>query len=185
MSNIRYILRLDTQNVGAFEIIRQTGIPRSILRTYLTDFKRSGLTFEEINELTDKDLADLFHRPSDKPVNPRLQTLLNLFPAIEKELKRKGVTRKLLWEEYIKKYPDGYEYTRFNRYFAQWVNKPIPILHKEHKPGDKLYIDCAGRKVSITDIQPKEVKDVEVLVAILGASQFTFVEAVMSQQKED
>src|SRR5579863_143438 len=103
MSNIRYILRLHTQNVGAFEIIRQTGVPRSTLRTYLNDFKRSGLTFEEINELTDKDLADLFLKPDDKPVNPRLQILLNLFPAMEKELKGRGVTRKLLWEEYIKK----------------------------------------------------------------------------------
>ena len=185
MSNIRHILRLHTQNVGFFEIINQTGIPRMILRKHINDFEKSGLSFEEINELTDKDLEELFLKPEEKPMDIRQQTLLNLFPTMEKELKRKGVTRKILWENYTKNNPDGYTYGRFLQLFSKWKSRPTPTLHKEHKAGDKMYIDFAGQKLSIIEEQTGAVKNIEVFVAILGASQLTYVEAVMSQQKED
>jgi transposase len=185
MSNIRYILRLHTQNVGFFDIIKQTGIYRATLRKHINDFKKSGLTFEEINELTDKDLEDLFQKPEERPIDATLKTLLGLFPEMAKELKRKGVNRMTLWQEYKKKYPDGYGYSRFNRYFKKWKDQPSPILHKEHKPGDKLYIDFAGDRLWLTNPQSGISQYVEIFVAILGASQLTYVEAIMSQQKED
>ena len=185
MSNIRHILRLHTQNVGFYEIIRQTGILRTTLRKYINDFKASGLTFEDINELTDKDLEELFQKPQEKPIDLMLQALLEMFPAMEKELKRKGVTRMVLWQEYINKHPDGYGYSRFNRYFNRWKDQVRPIMHKEHIAGDKMYIDFAGKRLSIVDSATGAEKNVEVFVAILGASQLTYVEAVMTQKKED
>ena len=178
MSNIRHILRLYTQKIAFFEIIKQTGILRATLRKYINDFKKSGLKFEEINELSDKDLEELFLKPEEKPTDIRLQKLLSLFPAMDKELKRKGMTRKILWEEYIKNHSDGYGNCRFNQLFAKWKSSPVPIMHKEHKAGDKLYIDFAGQKLSIIDEPTGTVRDVEVFVAILGASQLTYVEAV-------
>jgi hypothetical protein len=54
-----------------------------------------------------------------------------------------------------------------------------------HKAGDKLYVDFAGEKLNYTDKDTGEVIAVEVFVAILGVSQLSYVEAVMSQQKED
>ncbi len=185
MSNIRHILRLHTQKIAFFEIIKQTGILRTTLRKCITDFKKSGLSFEDINELSDKDLEELFLKPEEKPVDIMLQKLLGLFPAMEKELRRTGVTRMTLWEEYIKKYPDGYGYSRFNRYFKKWTSRIKPTMHQEHKAGDKLFIDFAGQKLTITDEKTGESIDVEVFVAILGASQLTYVEAVMTQKKED
>lgn len=185
MSNIRHILRLHTQGVGFFEIIKQTEIPRIVLRKHIDDFNKSELSFEEINELTDKDLQELFPKPEEKTIDLKQQTLLNLFPPMEKALKRKGMTRKILWENYIKIHPDGYTYGRFIQLFAKWRSRPTPIMHKEHKAGDKLYIDFAGQKLSIIDAETGVSKSVEVFVAILGASQLTYVEAVLSQQKED
>src|SRR6185312_3507486 len=185
MSNIRHILRLHTQGIGNFDIMKETGIPRSILRKHIKDFKRSGLSFQEINELNDKDLEELFPKPEGRPIDIRQQKLLNLFPAMERELKRKGVTRKVLWEEYIKNNPDGYGQVRFCQLFAIWKSRPVPIMHKEHIAGDKMYIDFAGQKLIITDELTGETRNVEVFVAILGASQLTYVEAVMSQKKED
>lgn len=58
-------------------------------------------------------------------------------------------------------------------------------MHVEHKAGDKMFVDFAGEKLSITNEQSGEIKEVEVFIAILGASQLTYVEAVMTQQKED
>jgi transposase len=143
------------------------------------------LSFSEIDELSDEDLTELFIKQEDVQLSEKVQTLHKLFPSIDKELKRKGVTRKLLWEEYKRKLPDGVCRSQFNMYFSLWKSRIIPSMRKEHKAGDKLFIDFAGEKLSFTDSQTGESVPVEVFVAILGASQLTFVQAVMSQKKED
>jgi transposase len=185
MIKIRLILRLHSQGYSKLQIAGQAGIARNTLKKYIKEFISSGLSFEEINELSDKELEDLFVKPEDRPLNERLQTLFNLFPAIDKELKKKGVTRYLLWEEYKRNYPEGVGKSQFKHYFSQWKAQVNPTMHMEHKAGDKLYVDFAGDKLTIIDRQTGEIKPVEVFVAILGASQLTYVEAVMSQQKED
>jgi transposase len=185
MSKIRQILRLHSQGRSKLLIAKQTGVSRNTLKKYIREFEQSGLSFGEVNELGDKDLEDLFIKPEEQPIIPKLQTLFNLFPAMDKELKRKGVTRLLLWEEYKLKHPDGYSKSQFKHYFAQWKAQVNPSMHIEHKAGDKLYVDFAGHKLNIIDKQTGEVQPVEVFVAILGASQLTYVEAVMTQQKED
>lgn len=185
MIKIRQILRLQSQGCSKLQIAAQTGIARNTLKKYIREFIASGLSFDEINELSDKELEDLFVKPEDRPLNERLQILFSLFPAIDKELKKKGVTRFLLWEEYKRAYPDGVGKSQFKHYFSQWKAQVNPTMHMEHKAGDKLYVDFAGDKLSIVDQQTGELKPVEVFVAILGASQLTYVEAVMTQQKED
>lgn len=185
MSNIRHILRLHTQNQTMSEIIVQTGIARNTLKKHIKEFKESELKFSEINDLSDKDLEELFVKPDENPVNEKLKILFTLFPTMDKELKRKGVTRMLLWEEYKLKYPDGVGRSQFNRHFQHWKSRITPIMRKEHKAGDKLYIDFAGEKLNFFDKESKETTSVEIFVAILGASQLTYVEAVTSQQKED
>jgi transposase len=185
MIKIRQIIRLQSQGYSKLAIAAQTGIARNTLKKYIKEFIASGLTFDEINELSDKELEDLFVKPEDKPLNERLQTMFSLFPAIDKELKKKGVTRQLLWEAYKQDHPDGVGKSQFKHYFAQWKAQVNPVMHMEHKAGDKLYVDFAGDKLDITDPQTGEIKPVEVFVAILGASQLTYVEAVITQQKED
>ena len=185
MSKIRQILQLHSQGRSKLQIATQTGISRNTLKKYLKQFTESKLTVEEISELSDKDLEDLFVKPEERPVNDKLQTLFNLFPSIDKELKKKGVTRQILWEQYKATYPDGFGISQFKHYFAQWKAQVNPVMRMEHKAGDKLYVDFAGDKLSIVDPTTGEIQEVEVFVAILGASQLTYVEAVTSQQKED
>jgi transposase len=185
MSNIRHILRLHTQNQTMSEIMVQTGIPHKTLKKHINDFKASRLSFEDINELTDKDLEELFVKPEESLTSEKLKTLYALFPVIDKELKRKGVTSMLLFEEYKSKYPEGVGKSQFRWHFSQWKSRVSPSMRKEHKAGDKLYIDFAGEKLTLIDKQTNDKKQAEVFVAILGASQLTYVEAVMSQQKED
>lgn len=185
MNKIRQVLRLHTQGYSKLKIAAQTGVARNTLKKYIKAFTASGLRFEEVNTLSDKDLEDLFVKPEEKPLNNKQQTLFSLFPAIDKELKKKGVTRYLLWEQYHKDHPDGYGLSQFKHYYAQWKAQVNPVMRMEHKAGDKLYVDFAGDRLSITDAGTGEVKEVEVFVAILGASQLTYIEAVMTQQKED
>jgi transposase len=166
------------------EIIVQTGIHRSILKRIIREFKDSKLSFEDIDELDDSDLEDLFKMPEEN-IGERLKTLYSLFPGIDKDLRRKGVTKRLVWEEYRKVHPEGVMYSAFNFHFSQWKARTIPVMRMNHKAGDKMYIDFAGHKLSITDPVNGKIKLVEVFVAILGASQLTYVEAVRSQKKED
>src|ERR1700733_14263834 len=185
MIKIRQILRLHTQGHSKLKIAMQTGVARNTLKKYLAAFAASGLSFEQINVLSDKDLEDMFVKPEDKPLSEKLQTLFNLFPGIDKELKKKGVTRQMLWEQYRQGNPNGLGLSQFKQYYAQWKAQVNPTMHMEHKAGDKMYIDFAGEKLHYTDPQNGQLQAVEVFVGILGASQLTYVEGVMTQQKED
>lgn len=185
MSKIRQILQLHHLGRSKLAIAEQSGISRNTLKKYLKQFSESKLTFEEISELSDKDLEELFVKPSEKPTSEKLQTLFNLFPTIDKELKKKGMTRQLLWEQYKAAHPNGFGVSQFKHYYTQWKAQVNPVMRMEHKAGDKLYVDFAGDKLSVVDPTTGEIKDIEVFVAILGASQLTYVEAVMSQGKED
>ena len=80
MSKIRQILRLYSQGRSKLLIAQQTSVSRNTLKKYLKEFELSGLSFNEVNELGDKDLEDLFIKPEERPVTPKLQTLCSLFP---------------------------------------------------------------------------------------------------------
>jgi transposase len=185
MINVRHILRLHSQGYSKLTIAMQTGVARNTLKKYLAAFAATGLTFGQISVLSDKDLEDMFVKPQDKPLSEKLQTLFSLFPAIDKALKKKGVTRQMLWAEYRQTHPGGLGLSQFKQYYAQWKAQVNPTMHMEHKAGDKLYIDFAGEKLHFTDPRNGQAQPVEVFVGILGASQLTYVEGVMTQQKED
>lgn len=185
MSKIRHLLQLYIQGRSKKLISDQTGIARNTLKKYIKDFVDSGLTLEILNRLSDKELEDLLIKPEVKPINTRLTTLLSLFPKYEKELKKKGVTRDHLWREYKVQYPDGLGRSQFNHYYSLWKKQVSPTMRMEHKAGDKMYVDFVGDRLQLVDEHTGEIRNVEVFVAILGASQLTYVEAVMTQQKED
>jgi len=136
--------------------------------------------------MTDQQLNELFGKPPTlKEPSKRHEDLQAFFPYLDKALRRKGVTRERLWKEYMEKHPDGYRYVRFCVLYNQWQRKVNPVMHMVHKAGDKLFIDFAGKKLEIVDEHTGEIQEVEVFVATLGASQLTYVEACMSQKRED
>lgn len=185
MSTVRQILRLLARKKSMQAIIEMTDVSRNTLRKYQARFHESGLSIEELLNLSDKDLHNRFQRAPEQAPNARIQDLYALMPRFEKELKRRGVTRELLWHEYRQKHPDGFERSQFKRHISIWLKQAQPVMHIEHKAGDKMYVDFTGGKLSVTDPANGVVRDVEVFVAILGASQLIYVEAVDSQNKAD
>lgn len=187
MSKIRQILRLHSQGNSKLAIYRITGVSRNTLKKYLLDYDKLNLDIDEIKKLTDHDLDELFStfKSQQQKFTPKAIVLLDLFPEIDKQLKRKGITRQYLWEQYRNQYPDGLSLSQFSYYYALWKQQVNPLMHMDHKAGDKLYVDYAGEKLHIVDPLTGEQKPVEVFVAILGCSQLTYVEASYSQQKED
>ena len=144
------------------------------------------MDFEDVVSLEDFRLSELFSL-EPKPVvhDSRYAVLEPLLPSYCKRLRHKGMSRRKLYKEYISEYPDGYSLASFDRFIQRHVGMSNPVMHLEHKAGDKLFIDFAGDKLSIVDVDSGEIIPVEVFVAILPCSQLTYVEAVMSQKKED
>src|SRR6478609_7413666 len=93
MTRIRHALRLLDQGRSKRLIAEQTGTSRNTLKIYFQAFAASGLSFQELDTLSDKDLEDLFIKPTVEPPNDRATELFKLFPDIDKSLKRKGITR--------------------------------------------------------------------------------------------
>ena len=89
-----------------------------------------------------------------------------------------------MWDEYILLNPDGYRSSQFCYHYKIWGKRVNPVMHMNHKAGDKMYVDYAGKTLSIVDKDTGEIKEVQFFAAILGASQYTYTEAFMSQQKK-
>lgn len=185
MQKLRHLLRLHSQGKSTKAIASLLGMSRTTVKKYLSRFKESGMENEQVLGLSDKDLSDLLQEKEPPVVNDRLATLEKLLPTYCKRLKRKGVTREMLYREYKERHPEGYSRSRFCDYLNQYQSTSNVVMHLEHKAGDKLFINFAGRKLSIVDKHTSEVIPVEVFVAILPCSQLTYVEAVATQKKED
>ncbi len=184
MKQIRQIYRLYTQGVSKVQISQRLLISRNTVKKYLEMFKRQRLTYDDIKALSDSDLGN-FLSTKEEQILVKLVQLQALFPYFERELKKVGVTKILLWQEYKQKYPDGYQSSQFCHYYNEWKRSSAVVMHFEHKAGDKMFIDFTGKKLPITDTETGEIQDCEVFVAVLGSSQYTYIEVCRSQKKED
>jgi transposase len=187
MKKIREILRLKEEfHLSLRKISRAMKLSRPVITDYLERCKLHGLTYQRVLSMPDDELEALLRNDvSNTSEDKRYSALAGQFEYFTRELTRVGVTRQLLWEEYRGKNPEGYGYSQFCYHYQSWKTGQEISMHMEHKVGDKMFVDFAGEKLSIVDRLTGEITPVEVFVAILGASQLTYVEATMSQKKQD
>ena len=188
MSKLKQIIRLHCQGSGSKSISAATGVSRRTVKEYIKKFVALRLTFEEVEALEDVKLHALFFasKTSSKvPDEGRLQRLRGMLPELQRMNRTKGMTLDRLWKHYLKKDPGGYSRTRFYLYLREHNSRAGSTMHLEHKAGEKMYVDYCGGKLSLTDPSSGEMREVEVFVSILGCSQLTYVEATLSQKKED
>ena len=185
---IREIIRMKDNGLSNSQISQRLGKSRTTIIKYLDVIEASGFCLKELLELKGEDLSELFESSNELSPAGREQIhkdLYSFFPYLEKELKRVGVTRNILWREYKIKYPQGVMYSQFCEHYNKWSQKAQGYMPTAHTAGEKLFIDYAGKKLHIIDKETGEIKPVEVFVATLGASQYTYVEASFSQQIPD
>lgn len=185
MNKIRQILRMHSQGKSKLLISEQTGLARNTVKKHLRHFIHLRMTIDELIYLNDHDLNKLFNVEYLMVPTQREKELELFLPKVERELKRTGVTLQMMWELYRKQHPSGFGKTQFYHYYNKWVKKTSPLMHMIHKAGDKMYVDFTGEKLYTVDKETGEIIAVEVFVAILGASQLTYVEATESQKKEN
>lgn len=186
MQKIKQILRLKQEGVSNRKVGLMLGVHRETVRKYVNQVIELGMSYEQLLK-EDEAVLDSIFEPYKVPKTSkeRLNRLLEFFPGMEKELSRVGVDKWNLWAEYKEQEEEGYAYSHFCRAYSKWQQKRQVSAHFEQKSGDKLYVDYTGNKLHIVDKHTGEIKAVEVLIAVLGHSHYTYVEATLSQKKED
>lgn len=180
MRKIKEVLRLSFEaGLTAREIGRSLSISHPTVLSYLSRARAEGLGWPLPEGLDDAALERLLSAPpaasspSDRPQPDWAQ--------IHQELKRKGVTLQLLWEEYREDHPSGYQRSQFCNLYRQFAKKRDLPMRQVHKAGEKLFVDYAGHTVPVIDVFTGEIRCAQIFVAVLGASNYTYAEAAHSQ----
>jgi transposase len=185
MRKIRDILRLrGAGGLSIRQINASTKVSVGAIQQLLAKAEALGLSWPLPADLDDTGLARLFYPDADTRVSSRFQ--VPDWPVIHQELKRKGVTLQLLWEEYTQQYPNRcYSYSQFCDRYRHWRGQQKRSMRQVHKAGEKCFVDYAGQTVPIVDAKTGEIDSAQIFVAVLGASNYTYAEATRTQSLPD
>ena len=164
------------------EVARSLNISISTVSDYVGRARMAGLSWPFPEGLTEQELYDKLFLPVTEINIERTQPDCE---AIHRELRRKGMTLKLLWREYREQQPNGLGYSRFCYHYQQYVKTVTPVMRQTHKAGEKSFVDYAGMKMPWLDPATGEIHEAEIFVGCLGASQLIFAEATATQQLPD
>jgi transposase len=181
----REILRLYFESqLSPRQIAAICKVGKGTIQRYLERLKSAELSWPLPADLDDVALERRLFPPP--PVGSSQHRPLPDFAVIHKELKgRKNVTLQLLWEEYKQSYPEGYAYSWYCESYRHWHHRLDVVLRHEHRAGEKTFVDYAGQTVPVIDPKTGEVRQAQVFVAVLGASNYTYAEATWTQNLWD
>ena len=183
MKKIREILRLKYEaKLSNKKIAQSVSVGVGTVWRYIDRAKKAHVTWPITGEMSDSELENLLFPPIER--NPQEKPTLPDYEKIHKEFKRKGVTLHLLWEEYLENNPKGYKYSRFCTLYQNWAKNRDLWMPQQHKAGEKIFIDYAGLTVSISRSDGK-IHKAQIFIGTLGASNFTYAEATMTQSLSD
>jgi transposase len=175
MRQIRDILRLHWEGqLSMRQIARSPGVGLATVSGLLHRAEAAGLGWPLAPELDDRALERLLYpgaqgRPHTGRAEPDWAT-------VDAELRRKGVTLELLWIEYKRAHPEGYQYTWFCQRYRRWQQQVDPVLRQSYRAGEKLFVDYAGQTLPIVNPRTGEIDQAVLFVAVLGASNYTYAE---------
>ena len=185
VQDIRTILRLThEQGLSVREIGLRLKLGKTTVATYLVRAREAGLICWPLPAGRDDDAtleAALFQRMGRPPQDIEEPD----WAKVATELKRKGVTLVLLWQEYRATHPEGYGYTWFCEQFRAFENRTSPSFRNRHEAGAVMQTDYAGHTIGVTDPSTGAVHQAQIFVAVLGASSYTFAWASLTQTLPD
>jgi transposase len=181
MRTIRELLRLGlSHQISARDVGRSLKVSHPTVQKYLQAVKAAGLDQAQIEQLDDDQLKEVLQNVRGRKQN--LERPLPDYEYIHQELKKPGVTMYLLWEEYLKANPTGYQMAQFRRYYYQYIKRIDVTLRIRHKFGESLFVDYAGQTMPIYDRITGAISEAQIFVAVLGGSNYTYAEATADQQ---
>jgi transposase len=184
MRKIRELLRLRFESrLPQRAIAESLGLSQGAISTYLSRARAAGVGWPIPEELDEAQLEALLFPPP--PGTPADQRPVPDWAWVHRELRRPNVTLALLWEEYRAGAPDGFGYSWFCDLYRGWAGRLKPTMRQLHIAGEKLFVDFAGRTAEVIDGLTGQIIPVQIFVAVMGASSFTYAEAVWSQKLPD
>ena len=184
MRKIREVLRLKWEvGLSNRQIAASCRVTHGTVAAYLRRAGQAGLSWPLSADLTDGELEQrLFQQAMGEA---GVERSLPDWSQVHQELKRKGVTLFLLWEEYKACHPQGYQYSQFCDRYRRWKDGLEVCMRQDHKAGEKLFVDYCGQTASVIDPHSGEIREAQIFVAALGASNYTYAEATWTQQLPD
>ena len=156
------------------------GVGRGSVRNYRERAKDAGLCWPDVADVDDAVLERQLFTQTTSLDAPRFAE--PDWSQIARELKKRGVSLQLLWEEYRANHPDdGYGYSAYCQRYRAWSKRLSPAMRQRHVAGEKMFVDYSGLRMAVTNPST----GVEVFVAVLGASNYAYVEASWSQSLPD
>jgi transposase len=185
MRKIKDILRLRYEVKLSYRDIAQAlSIGYGTVVDYLKRAEVAGLAWPIPEELGERELGRLLF-PTQARTGQRRFTEPD-YLAIHEELKKKGVTKQLLWQEYRQQHPhDGYSYAQFCHRFLEWQGRQKRSMRQIHLAGEKLFVDYCGPTMPVVNPDTGEMRYAQIFVAVLGASNYTFACASWTQKQAD
>ena len=186
MLQIRRILQLLSDGRSVRMIHRKCKVHRNTIKAYLVRFQQSGNSYAELAALPDAELSSVVYSPrSSKTTDNRFQQLEPRLQYYGQQLQLLGVTKQLLWEEYLKEQPDGYRYAQFSFHLKHYLAaQPQATMPQSHAPGERLEIDFAGKPLQYFDQESNEWVSCPVLVCTFPFSSMSYVEPLASSRQE-
>ncbi len=184
MRKIGEVLRLKWEcGLSNRAIARSCSISHSTVGEYLRRAQQAGLSWPLPADLGEDRLFELLF-PSSAPSSSRVIPAPD-WSLIHTELRKQGVTLRLLWVEYREAQPEGYGYSQFCALYREWAKRLKPSMRLSHKGGEKVFVDYAGQTVPIVDPDTGEIHPAQIFIGVLGASNYTYAEAHESQALPD
>lgn len=181
MHKIRQILLFLDRGISQRSIEKEVNVSRKTIALYLQKFLKTGISFADLLKRSDEELGQVLGllKPAVlEDVDPRKIHFNSLLEYFTKELGRIGVTRLLLWEEYIKEYPLGFQYSRFCELLQDHMRLNSAVMHFTHSPAKLLEVDFAGDMLHYVDPSTGELIACPVFVSVLPFSGYGYVEAL-------
>ena len=183
---MRKISEVFRQRYGLNRSYREIGlslnVSKSTVYDYLARAKTAGISWPLPEEMSEEELYNKLFLPVSQTV---MQRPLPEWEEVYRELRKKGMTLRLLWREYRDIYPDGLGYTQFCERYRAYVKTITPVMRQVHKGGEKTFVDYAGLTLPWIDPTTGEIHEAQIFVGALGASQLIFSEATATQQLPD
>jgi len=185
MLQIRRILQALNEGQSKRQISRVLHSGRHTIDGYVSRIEQSGLSITALIKLSDADLSTLLYADNkNNQPDQRTNDFQKKLDYFLKELTRVGVTKHQLWKEYREEFSDGYGYSQFCEYLTTHIVKNSATMHFEHKPGERIQIDFAGKHLTYIDRSSGEIISCPVLVCTLPFSGYSYVEALHSASQE-
>jgi transposase len=183
MRRIREILRMRRQQgLSVRETARALGVSVGVVSKTASRAEKAGVSWEVADGMSDTALEERLY---GRPVGPSDERPRPDPVYLHTELRRPGVMLEVLHLEYLEQRPTGLRYTAFCDVYRRWLATASVTMRQVHKAGEKGFVDFSGRKASIVDPTTGQRAEVELCVAVLGASNFTYARATMSQKVRD